>query len=197
MIGNDIIDLQYTKETCDYKRSGFLQKILTKEEQALVYESSDPFLLVWRMWSMKESAYKIHVQNNQSRVLNPKSFDCKIVDDSEGTVSINEHTYYSQSTIETNYIFTCACQQKSSQARHNISVLKNSDHHHQSLACRNSLIEDVARLNNWDIAQLELRKSGIGRPELYNNQSKVDIDISLTHHGCYAGFSFAAPLYFF
>ena len=193
MIGNDIIDLQYTKKTCDFKRSGFLQKILTEEEQFLVDQSADPFLLVWRLWSMKESVYKIHIKNDQSRLLNPRALDCRIVDKSEGTVSIKEHNYYSHSTIEANYIFTYACQHKSSEARHNISVLRNSDHHHQSLACRNSLIEDVARLNNWDIAQLEIKKSGIGRPELYYERSKVDIGISMTHHGCYAAYSSVVP----
>ena len=90
--------------------------------------------------------------------------------------------------------FTCAYQHKSSEARHNICILQNSNHNHQSLTCRNSLIEDVARLKNWDIAHLEIRKSGIGRPELFYERCKVGIDISLTHHGCYVAYSLAATL---
>ena len=56
MIGNDIIDLSVAKLESNWQRRGFLEKQFTEEEQQLILTASNPFVLVWKFWSMKEAA---------------------------------------------------------------------------------------------------------------------------------------------
>jgi phosphopantetheinyl transferase (holo-ACP synthase) len=58
MIGNDVVDLVLARKKV-WRRTGYLQKIFTESEQLLIENSSNPHVLVWKLWSMKEAAYKI------------------------------------------------------------------------------------------------------------------------------------------
>ena len=72
MIGNDIVDLQCAKNESDWHRAGFLDKVFDENEKNYLRNASDPNTLVWRMWTMKESAYKAKVQHSSKRFFNPK-----------------------------------------------------------------------------------------------------------------------------
>ena len=74
MIGNDIIDLTLAKLESNWKRRGFLEKQFTANEQKLILTAKNSFVLVWKFWSMKEAAYKICVQQNETRFFAPKKF---------------------------------------------------------------------------------------------------------------------------
>jgi len=69
MVGNDIIDLGETRRSTNWERPGFVQKIFTPKEQGFINASADPFSIVWRLWSMKESAYKVFLQTGVDRFL--------------------------------------------------------------------------------------------------------------------------------
>ena len=56
MIGNDIIDLSLAKIESNWQRKGFLEKQFTAKEQQLILEAPNSFVMVWRLWSMKEAA---------------------------------------------------------------------------------------------------------------------------------------------
>ena len=86
MIGNDIIDLKLAKKESNYLRAGFLEKQFSSNEQAIIKSTSNTFLLVWRLWSMKEAAYKVYTQQNETRFFAPKKFDCLISSDLNGFV---------------------------------------------------------------------------------------------------------------
>ena len=78
MIGNDIVDIEEAKRMSNWQRPRFLEKIFTDKEQYLIKSSENPFILVWRFWSMKEAAYKLYTQLKPSRFYRPKSFECDI-----------------------------------------------------------------------------------------------------------------------
>ena len=87
MIGNDVIDLSLAKTQSNWQRKGFLEKLFSNDEQQLILEASNSFEMVWRLWSMKEAAYKIYTQHHEIRFFAPKKFECKLTQGSKGVVS--------------------------------------------------------------------------------------------------------------
>ena len=68
MIGNDIVDLTLAKTQSNWRRNRFLEKQFTDFEIERIVKSQHPFMQVWLFWSMKEAAYKIHVQQYQKTI---------------------------------------------------------------------------------------------------------------------------------
>ena len=67
MIGNDVVDLNLAKTQSNWERKGFLGKIFTKKEQEFIFNTKSSFEMVWLLWSMKESAYKIYFKKHSVR----------------------------------------------------------------------------------------------------------------------------------
>lgn len=61
MTGNDIVDIKQAAAESNWKRKGFLEKIFTPHEQEYIGQSALPEEMVWKLWSMKESAYNIYI----------------------------------------------------------------------------------------------------------------------------------------
>ena len=40
----------------------YLDKLFTKEEQEYIITATNPSIMVWALWSMKEAAYKLYTQ---------------------------------------------------------------------------------------------------------------------------------------
>ncbi len=78
MIGNDIIDIAEASKI-NWRRKGFLKKILNEDEQYSILNSDNPGLTLWLLWSMKESAYKIFLRKNFIRIYNPLKFECRLI----------------------------------------------------------------------------------------------------------------------
>jgi len=111
MLGNDIVDLNLAKTQSNWRRKNYLGKIFTVEEQLLITSAEKPDEMVWLLWSMKESAYKIHNRKTGIRNFAPKSLNCTIypnTDQVKGTVSIDKDTYFTKSKIQSKYIHTIA-----------------------------------------------------------------------------------------
>ncbi|WP_231464047.1 MULTISPECIES: 4'-phosphopantetheinyl transferase superfamily protein [unclassified Pedobacter] len=110
MLGNDIVDLKLAKTQSNWQRSGFLNKIFTKQEQFYIRSSENPDRLVWLLWSMKEAAYKIHNRITGVRNFAPTSLECSIrqEDLKKGAVCIDAETYYTESDINDDYVHTVA-----------------------------------------------------------------------------------------
>ena len=58
MIGNDIVDLKKAKTDSNIFRPRYMHKVLSQNEQNLVLSSPNPEEEFWRLWTMKEIAYK-------------------------------------------------------------------------------------------------------------------------------------------
>ena len=116
MLGNDIVDLQLANVQSNWRRKGYLQKIFTAAEQELISNSAKPNILVWKFWTMKESAYKIYNKQTGVRTFEPSLIFCE-VDDEFGEVYINGKAFFTKSTISAKYIHTIASL--------NLQVLRN------------------------------------------------------------------------
>ncbi len=117
MIGNDIVDLQQAAQDSNWKRPGFLDKLFAKEEQFLIASyTSDPELMVWLLWSMKESAYKINSGLTKLRSFAPIKLICKnlIVHDGKaiGNVVIEDKLYYTETRFNKDYVHSIAAERR-------------------------------------------------------------------------------------
>ena len=106
MLGNDIIDIKEARRTSNWQRKGFLDKAFTSNEQKVIKESLNPFYLVWRFWSMKESAYKVSIQFGLGRSFNPSSIQCTIISSEVGLISIGDLCLYSETKVSKDYILS-------------------------------------------------------------------------------------------
>lgn len=108
MIGNDIIDLDLARKESNWKRKGLLEKIFSLEEQKMIHNASNPELMVWNLWSRKESAYKIYNRYTGIKGYFPWLLQCSCEDKNFGKVVIDNFSFYTQTEITKNYIYTIA-----------------------------------------------------------------------------------------
>jgi len=111
VIGNDVVDLDLARHQSNWRRKGYLDKIYTSEEQLLIAEAAHPDQMVWLLWSMKESAYKIHNRKTGIRNFAPTALACKLISlDGEinGAVTVDHQTYFTKSEFSLTYVHTIA-----------------------------------------------------------------------------------------
>ncbi|RZJ33362.1 MAG: 4-phosphopantetheinyl transferase family protein [Flavobacterium sp.] len=108
MIGNDVIDLLAAKTESNWRRKGWLEKQFTPKEITLIFGNRNPDLMVWKLWSMKESAYKCWNRISKIRSFNPLKFECSDLSLQRGTISFGETKFYSKTTLFKNHLHTVA-----------------------------------------------------------------------------------------
>ena len=87
MIGNDIVDLKLVLLEDKASNLRWLKKVFVEKEIELIQNSESPNITLWRLWSMKESAYKVAVKKTGIRAFNPKRFETEILGPCQGRVS--------------------------------------------------------------------------------------------------------------
>ena len=187
MIGNDIVDIAEAKKDSNWQRSRFLDKLFTSKEQQLVHQSKNSFLKVWRLWSMKEAAYKLYIQLYPGRFYNPKSFEC-VISQKSGIVKFQDFCCYVETKITSNYIISEARLHRQSMSSEVIlfdsKMLKN-----QSQILKSKLLHRISQEYHIPITDLSVSKSEYGVPSVAYNQKHINL--SLTHHGNYGAFAIA------
>lgn len=186
MIGNDIVDLKHINT--DWKRPRFLDKVFTPNEQAIISNSDDQHQMVWLFWSMKEAAYKCHVQRNGKRFFNPKRLECEFISEDKGIVRIDDNSYFTDSTITEDYIYSIA--EVSKHFCVNSALFENeyTSYKVQSDSLKLEFIESISINLGMQTKSLNIKKTEIGVPELFSEDEKLSIHLSLTHCGRYSAF---------
>ena len=112
MIGNDIVDLRLAKTQSNWQRPRFLEKIFTEEEREYINKSKNPEIEVWKLWTMKESAYKICNRETGIRGFFPWKLECLVSQFKEGkfhgSVSINDKIYFTEIFVNQDFVYTVA-----------------------------------------------------------------------------------------
>ncbi|MDX6182600.1 4'-phosphopantetheinyl transferase superfamily protein [Flavobacterium sp. Fl-77] len=157
MIGNDVIDLLQSRQESNWQRKGFINKIFTDDEQIIISNSSDPEIMVWVLWSMKEAAYKIYNRQTKIRAYIPKKLICSIKTHKnssvKGLVFCDENIYHTKTMLSQDIIHTLAA---------------------ASLEDLNCIIE----IENKDIV-----KDKYGIPYLTTYPENTSQNVSISHHG--------------
>ena len=202
--GNDIVALNKV----DAQRTNqfaFYSKILSTSEQALYNLAQCSGLplehYVWLLWSVKESAYKYLKRRNPGIIFSPAKF---IVNDAElceaepltpgtqklykGKVSYGKSTLCFTSKITAEWIasvvndssdFENICWQ--------VAQVEDDKYQYQYNAVRTLLI---AELNSLVPGSLVIEKNPVGYPEIIKNSHKINIPISIAHHGLFVSYAF-------
>lgn len=153
MIGNDVVDLALARKESNWKRRGFLGKLFTKKEQIVIKTAKNPEIMVWNLWSRKEAVYKIYNRQTGIRGYIPIQFECCFENENSGTVLSNGVTYYTQTKITNEVVYT-------------IAVTKAEDFK-QVIP-----VKSTAKI---------IKKNGI--PLLIDEQTKTIRPVSVSHHG--------------
>ena len=185
MIGNDIVDLKIASIESNWQRKGFLEKVFTIEEQDLILRSTNSFKMVWLLWSMKESAYKTHVQQYGGRFFAPKKLQCTLTSDTTGTVKIQENKYSTESNINSDYIATSAISNCFDPVLVDNFRLKNNSYRCQHNNCHSRLKKALGNKMNLPLKELSIKKNSNGVPKLFFKEKEQPIYFSISHHGNY------------
>lgn len=108
MIGNDVVDLLQSRIESNLQRRGFQDKIFSQQEQQIIHEAQDAEQMTWRLWSMKEAAYKIYNRHMGVRTFMPLSLCCTIEDTINGRVNCKGSLYFTKTTVTDSLIHTIA-----------------------------------------------------------------------------------------
>ena len=191
MIGNDIIDLKEARLKSNWERPRFLKKVYSSDEQRLIKNAENPFEMVWRMWSMKESAYKFYLQKNPKakRGFYPAKIKTKILTSENGQVFFNNDKIITRTQTHSSYIFTTAFLDPTSPNETAVFYLPRKNYQLQSSFTRHKLMDFLAEEKQFNLEELELRKGKNNIPKLYYRTKALPFNCSLTHHGNYGGFS--------
>jgi phosphopantetheinyl transferase (holo-ACP synthase) len=157
MIGNDIIDLDLAAKESSWQRKGFLEKIFTPREQELIFNHEVPEIMVWMLWSMKESAYKVYNRLTARRAYIPQYFECYELDvhpnSATGRVFCDELIFYTKTIVSKEFIRT-------------IAVIEEKD------------LRKVKMLDN----EVKIKKTN-GVPDFFDKMANEFRPISISHHG--------------
>lgn len=187
MIGNDIIDLKLASVQSNWRRKGFLDKLFSNPEKRFIFDSSDASMAVWRLWSMKESVYKIHVRRSKVRRFNPKQFGCECITETEGIVIGEHNTYKTTTFLNDDFIHTIATECDYNQEIFNGMII-NEDQHSLSSNLHKKFLNDLAKRQYLVMNDLQILKNGFQVPELFLNGKKLKLSCSLSHHGSYGAY---------
>ncbi|MFD2552407.1 4'-phosphopantetheinyl transferase superfamily protein [Bizionia sediminis] len=187
MIGNDIVDLNIAAQQSNWKRPRFLNKIFTEQEQQLIHNSKNQTTTVWRLWSMKEAAYKINIQQYGGRLFAPKKLQCTILTNQKGWVRFMGQTYQTQSVVTKNSISTIAHTLAQKQFIHKVFKINDSSYQAQSDKTKQELLQLVSQYKKVPIHNLQICKDANNIPQLFFKGIKQKISISMAHHGLYGG----------
>ncbi len=106
MIGNDVVDLALAEKECNWRRKGYLEKVFTEREICSINSSSKPNEMVWRLWTCKESAYKINHRETRLRAYNPLKFECIFKNYFHIEVIFESKVFYCRTLQNQDFIYT-------------------------------------------------------------------------------------------
>ena len=189
MIGNDVIDLQLAATQSNWQRQGFLNKVFTDTEQKLILNASNPFDVVWLLWSMKESSYKAHLQQHPKRFFNSIKLKCSLINNLNGIVQIDSFKYTTYTTITKACIHTVAIAQKDNPFSSTYFTLSNKRYDIQHIETYDRFLSEIAQIKKFNRNTISMRKDKLGIPKVFQESIPIDVSFSLSHHGNYGAYA--------
>jgi len=114
MIGNDLVDLRAASFESNWKREGYLQKLFSESEQALIIAADNPGICIWTLWSMKESAYKVHSRKTGQRKFAPSKLLTSDIHVNKkgirGIVEAEGRRYFTKTLVRKSYVYSIAAE---------------------------------------------------------------------------------------
>ncbi len=188
MIGNDVVAL--AKSSTRWQEKRFQAKVYSAEEQDLITRSTNPHETAWLLWSMKEAAYKIFVQQKGKRSFHPTQLKCCLKSTTTGTVTFDQHSFFTTSTLAEGYIHTIARLNIAVDYQSEVVEIEDGTYEGQRQFLRRHFIKTIAEKTGFDLPTLSLQKNAVGVPFVLHNQHRLSIHFSFTHCGNYGGYAY-------
>jgi len=190
-IGNDIINLNDDYISEKLKNKSWIKKCFNLEEVEYIFDSANPKLTLWQLWSCKESAYKIYVKNKNKRFLNAQKLQISNLNKGSAyQVNCQEMIFYTRSTITSKYIHTTSCDKFL-----DTDIIQKQVYHFPDIELKEGsrmlkrlLISKLDKLYGKEAIHLE--KNSFGVPKIF--PSDINVDISFSHDEPYYAFAFVA-----
>jgi hypothetical protein len=107
VIGNDIVDLKKARVESNIFRARYLNKVCSQPEIEWIYESRDLFTAFWKIWTMKECAYKAIQRDFKTPMLfNPFAYECNHENSFFGIVKFKEIVLFTRTFETSDYIYS-------------------------------------------------------------------------------------------
>ena len=190
MTGNDIVAIKIAAAESNWRRKGFLEKIFTLQEQQYIKEAVVPDEMVWKLWTMKESAYKIYTRQFGGRFFAPQKFSCTLLSATAGVVAFNNSCYQTNTVTAKDYIYSTA----KSKGIINIELINSCfylpqiPHPKQQQFIYKKIIDCYNSVTGEIKENMIVEKDKNGVPFL-NCGSNLQVPVSITHHGHFAAFT--------
>ena len=190
MTGNDIVDIATAAAESNWERKGFLDKIFTQQEQQYIHHAAIPGQMVWRLWSMKESAYKIYTRQYGGRFFLPQKLKCKLLSETTGQVTIHNNIYQTTTKSTKDYIYSIArLAGEQPDLLNDCFGIPQQVYADQQNFIYKKLVASYAMIKDEDKDNLIILKDKNNIPFLYRKKQNLKIPVSITHHGNYAAFT--------
>jgi len=191
MTGNDIVDMATAAAESNWKRKGFLEKVFTPQEQRYIRETASPDEMVWKLWSMKESAYKIYTRQYGGRFFAPLRFNCTVLNGSAGMVETGNITYHTVTHSSKKYIYSIARPAGAVKVPFTGCCFRAPQHDHRSQQefIYKKLVSHYAVISGKQKNKIAVIKDRNGIPYLHYIGEEPGIPVSITQHGQYAAYT--------
>ncbi len=190
MTGNDIVDIKLAAAESNWKRKGFIEKIFTPQEQQYITDAIVPDEMIWKLWSMKESAYKIYTRQYSGRFFAPLKFSCTLLTATAGLVTFNNISYQTKTITAKKFIYTIArpIELKNTALINQCFYLPQMMHSNQQQYIYKKIIARYNSITCQGHKNILLAKAKNGIPFLCCD-NYLQVPVSITHHGRFAAFT--------
>ena len=191
MIGFDLVDLILAKGSKHQNDPRFIRKIFSEEEQNIFAAQLNDSTIRWVMWAMKESVYKA-IPKEIQQDFNPKKFILKHFSEKEnyleGQVEYNGLVFYCRCEMKNNMLWSIALKDPMNFNQVKFDILQLNS---ESIDLARQVLNEAIHLflDSIGIGNYRLRHLDSGKPVIANSND-IRENISLSHHGHYAGFAY-------
>jgi len=197
--GNDIVDLSATDplRTCNPR---FYSRIISSEEKTLYDQWGELTFdnYVWLLWSIKESVYKYTSRTDTGLIFAPLNIPVLQLTAPAGDgfyksmVIYGSEILYSRSIITNRLIVTVVCNDENfDRTWWGFRSVEQTAYADQSASVRTFALGKLH--SALSRADLRIEKTTAGYPILLDGIGRLDIPLSLAHHGHFVAYSYRLP----
>ena len=202
MVGNDVVDLRDRDARPETLHPRFDARVFSADEQLALERSEDPVRERWRLWSAKEAAYKLARKLDASSTFSPARFRVELDRDACGSVCYRGRRFALRVLEQDGGLHALATLEDAPDVErvervelvHALQRLSPATSKLRpgelSRAARRLACEQLAPRLGVAAADLGVRK--LERiPELWLGDERLQVDLSLSHHGQLVAFACA------
>ena len=188
MVGNDIVDLADPETRLGACHPRFDRRVFAPAELELLATTRSHVRMRWILWSAKEAAYKAARQASATTVFSPSRFVVRLNPALQGSVRHGSRCWNVRIQLNGNCVHAVVNDEKfcgdTIWGDRRLSAEERGD---PSKGARRFAVATVAARLGLSVAHLRIERSG-RIPQLIFDGAAPQVDLSLSHHGSYAGF---------